>query len=103
MKTDKSRWKQWRVTLILVFLGLTINLISSQSGWVEEYYSVGIYPLIGAGMRRYIWLAAFQPGRYSLFPGIYMADFSLIQDDQKPFSSKTQYREDCLWTYLYDQ
>jgi Protein of unknown function (DUF3810) len=52
MKEVILRLKKWRVTLILGFLALAINLFSYQSGWVEEYYSAGIYPYIGASMRR---------------------------------------------------
>jgi hypothetical protein len=44
--------KKWRSTLMLGFVAIFINLFSYQSGWVEEYYAAGIYPLIGAGMRR---------------------------------------------------
>jgi Protein of unknown function (DUF3810) len=52
MKAVILKLKKWRLTLILGFQALAINLFSYQSGWVEEYYSTGIYPLIGAGMRR---------------------------------------------------
>ena len=51
MKAVILRLKKWRITLILGFLALAINLFSCQSGWVEVYYSAGIYPFIGAGMR----------------------------------------------------
>ena len=51
MKEVNFRLKKWRLTLILGFLAIAINLFSYQSGWVEAYYSAGIYPFIGAGMR----------------------------------------------------
>lgn len=52
MKEVNFRLKKWSLAIILGFLAIAINLFSYQSGWVEEYYSAGIYPFIGAGMRR---------------------------------------------------
>jgi len=36
------------------------------------------------------WLAAFQPGRYSIFTGICLANFSLFQACPKHFSAKAE-------------
>jgi len=71
MKEVILRLKKWRVTLILGFLALAINLFSYQSGWVEEYYATGIYPSIGAGMRRIFGWLPFSLGDilYSLVVG----------------------------------
>lgn len=52
MKLDKSRRKQLRLTMILTLVAFGIRLFSLRSDWVETNYSVGVYPWIGAGMRR---------------------------------------------------
>ena len=52
MKKDKSWWKRLRVTLMLLLVALGIRLFSLRPDWVEDYYSTGIYPWVGAGMRR---------------------------------------------------
>lgn len=51
MNWDKIKRKQLGLTIILALLALGIRLFSLRPDWVESYYSVGIYPLIGKGMR----------------------------------------------------
>jgi hypothetical protein len=51
MKMELKRWKQLRMTMILGLVALAIRLFSLRSDWVEAFYSTGIYPWIGAGMR----------------------------------------------------
>jgi Protein of unknown function (DUF3810) len=92
MKVANPKLKKWRVTLILGFLALVINLFSYRTGWVEEYYSAGIYPLIGAGMRRIFGWLPFSLGDilYSLVVGwLIFLLFRLIRNifQQKPTGS----------------
>ena len=51
MKWDKIKRKQVGLTIILALLALAVRLFSLRADWVETYYSEGIYPLIGKGMR----------------------------------------------------
>lgn len=51
MKADQDSRQLFTVTLFLGILALGIRLFSSQPHWVERYYSTGIYPWIGKGMR----------------------------------------------------
>ncbi len=48
MKSSRKRLVPW---IVLIALAIAIKFLSFHPGWVEQYYVLGIYPLISSGLR----------------------------------------------------
>jgi Protein of unknown function (DUF3810) len=51
MNWGKIKLNKVGLTIILALLALGVRLFSLRPDWVESYYSTGVYPMIGKGMR----------------------------------------------------